>query len=119
MDEHELRRLMYTAQLPNKGTFVIRYPRGRGVLTDWKCPLEEIEVGTGRKLHDGKDVAILSIGPIGNNVENAIKKYNETFVKDLLSNMSKKIYGHCEDPIGVIKKCKSVLCFTTFSNAGK
>ncbi|MBP7374427.1 MAG: 1-deoxy-D-xylulose-5-phosphate synthase, partial [Prevotella sp.] len=78
MNEHELRRLMYTAQLPNKGTFVIRYPRGRGVLSDWKCPLEEIKVGTGRILHDGKDVAILSIGPIGNNVENAIKKYNET-----------------------------------------
>lgn len=77
MDEHELRRLMYTAQLPDKGTFVIRYPRGRGVLSDWKCPLEEIKVGTGRILHDGKDVAILSIGPIGNNVENAIKKYNE------------------------------------------
>lgn len=77
MDEHELRRLMYTAQLPDKGTFVIRYPRGRGVLSDWKCPLEEIEIGTGRKLQDGKDVAILSIGPIGNNVENAIKKYNE------------------------------------------
>lgn len=77
MDEHELRRLMYTAQLPDKGTFVIRYPRGRGVLSDWKCPLEEIGIGTGRKLQDGKDVAILSIGPIGNNVENAIKKYNE------------------------------------------
>src|SRR5574344_1606594 len=61
MNEHELRRLMYTAQLPNKGTFVIRYPRGRGVLSDWKCPLEEIGIGTGRKLQDGKDVAILSI----------------------------------------------------------
>ena len=47
MDEHELRRLMYTAQLPDKGPFVIRYPRGRGVLVDWKCPLEEIPVGRG------------------------------------------------------------------------
>lgn len=64
MNEHELRCLMYTAQLPDKGTFVIRYPRGTWSFTDWKCPLEEIEVGTGRKLHDGKDVAILSIGPI-------------------------------------------------------
>lgn len=73
MDERELRRLMYTAQLPDKGTFVIRYPRGNGVLTDWKCPLEEIEVGTGRCLHDGNDVAVLSIGPIGNDVEKAIK----------------------------------------------
>lgn len=73
MDERELRRLMYTAQLPDKGTFVIRYPRGNGVLTDWKCSLEEIEVGTGRCLHDGNDVAVLSIGPIGNDVEKAIK----------------------------------------------
>lgn len=78
MNEHELRRLMYTAQLPDKGAFVIRYPRGRGVLSDWKCPLEEIKVGTGRILHDGKDVAILSIGPIGNNVEIAIKEFSET-----------------------------------------
>ena len=72
MDEHELRRLMYTAQLPNKGPFVIRYPRGGGVLKDWRCPLEEIKVGTGRKLKDGTDVAVLSIGPIGNNVTEAI-----------------------------------------------
>ncbi|MBO4827685.1 MAG: 1-deoxy-D-xylulose-5-phosphate synthase [Prevotella sp.] len=72
MDEHELRRLMYTAQLPEKGTFVIRYPRGRGELTDWQCPFEEITVGTGRKLHDGTDVAVLSIGPIGNEVKKAI-----------------------------------------------
>ena len=72
MDEHELRRLMYTAQLPDKGPFVIRYPRGGGVLLDWRCPLEEIKVGTGRKLHNGNDVAVLSIGPIGNNVTEAI-----------------------------------------------
>ena len=72
MDEHELRRLMFTAQLPDKGPFVIRYPRGGGVLVDWRCPLEEIKVGTGRKLHDGSDVAVLSIGPIGNNVTEAI-----------------------------------------------
>ena len=72
MDEHELRRLMYTAQLPCKGSFVIRYPRGKGVLTDWECPLTEIKVGTGRRLHDGWDVAVLSIGPIGNDVEKAI-----------------------------------------------
>ncbi len=73
LDEHELRRMMYTAQLPDKGPFVIRYPRGGGVLQDWRCPLEEIKVGTGRKLHDGDDVAVLSIGPIGNNVTKAIE----------------------------------------------
>ena len=66
MDEHELRRLMYTAQLPDKGPFVIRYPRGRGVLVDWKCPLEEIPVGKGRKLKEGNDLAVITIGPIGN-----------------------------------------------------
>ena len=77
MNEHELRRLMYTAQLPGKGTFVIRYPRGCGVLTDWRCPFEEIEVGTGRKLQDGTDIAILSIGPIGNTVEEAIREIQE------------------------------------------
>ena len=74
MDERELRRLMYTAQLPDNGTFVIRYPRGRGVLTDWECPLAEVEVGTGRRIHDGWDVAVLSIGPIGNDVEQAIRQ---------------------------------------------
>ncbi len=99
MDEHELRRLMYTAQLPGKGTFVIRYPRGRGVLKDWHCPLEEIEVGTGRKLRDGSDIAILSVGPVGNNAEKAIElmaesnstlsiaHYDMRFVKPLDENL--------------------------------
>ena len=72
MNEHELRRMMYTAQLDGKGPFVIRYPRGRGVLVDWRCPLEAIEVGTSRKLRDGDDVAVLTIGPIGNDVERII-----------------------------------------------
>ena len=74
MDEHELRRLMYTAQLPDKGPFVIRYPRGGGELQDWRCPLEEVKVGTGRKLHDGDDVAVLTIGPMGNNAMRAIEQ---------------------------------------------
>ena len=72
MNEHELRNLMYTAQLDGKGPFVIRYPRGNGVLVDWRCPFEEIKVGTGRKLRDGDDVAVLTIGPIGNDVEDVI-----------------------------------------------
>ena len=76
MDEHELRRLMFTSQLPNKGTFVIRYPRGQGQLVDWKCPLEEVEVGTGRRMREGKSVAVLSIGPIGTSVEQAIDESN-------------------------------------------
>ena len=76
MDEHELRRLMFTAQLPDKGTFVIRYPRGQGQLVDWKCPLEEVEVGTGRRMREGKSIAVLSIGPIGTSVEQAIDESN-------------------------------------------
>lgn len=72
-DECELRRLMYTAQLPDKGAFVIRYPRGRGSQVDWKCPLEEIEVGTGRCIKEGTDIALLSIGPIGRTALEAIK----------------------------------------------
>ena len=74
MNEHELRHLMYTAQLPDKGPFVIRYPRGRGVLKDWKCPLEEIPVGKGRKLKDGKDMAVVTLGPIGNIAAKAIER---------------------------------------------
>jgi 1-deoxy-D-xylulose-5-phosphate synthase len=71
MNEEELRNMMYTAQLPNAGTYVIRYPRGRGVLTDWKKPFREIPVGKGRMIKDGKDLAILSIGHIGNEVVKA------------------------------------------------
>ena len=75
MDEAELRRLMFTAQKDGGcGPFVIRYPRGRGVLVDWRCPLEAVEVGKGRKLRDGSDVAVLSIGPIGNDVEEIISQ---------------------------------------------
>ena len=72
-DEMELRRMMYTAQLPDMGPFVIRYPRGRGRLTEWHCPLEKVEVGTARKLKSGKDLAILTIGPIGNLAADAIE----------------------------------------------
>ncbi len=73
MNEHELRNLMYTAQLDGKGPFVIRYPRGHGVIVEWHNEFEEIEVGTGRKLKDGNSVAVLSVGPIGNNVTKAIE----------------------------------------------
>lgn len=74
MNEHELRNLMYTAQMPGQGTFVIRYPRGRGVLTEWKNEMEEIVVGTGRTIRSGKDLAVLTIGPIGNDVERVIER---------------------------------------------
>lgn len=73
MDELELRRLMYTAQLPDKGTFVIRYPRGHGVVSgEWRCPLEEVAVGTGRRLRRGRRVAVVTIGPVGNAAAAAI-----------------------------------------------
>lgn len=103
MNEHELRRLMYTAQLPGKGTFVIRYPRGRGVLADWHCQLEEVKVGTGRKLRDGDDIAVLSVGPVGNNVVKAVEMiendgdgisvahYDMRFVKPLDGNLLKEV----------------------------
>lgn len=76
-DEQELRRLMYTAQMPDKGPFVIRYPRGRGSLVDWRCPLIEAKVGTGRKLKDGKDMAVITIGPIGQVAAKAIARAEE------------------------------------------
>ena len=72
MNEHELRNLMYSAQLPNQGSYVIRYPRGNGVLVDWKNPMEEIKTGTGRKLKDGDDIAVITIGPIGNDAAKVI-----------------------------------------------
>lgn len=74
MDEHELRRLMYTAQLPGKGPFIIRYPRGRGSLVDWKCAFEEIPVGKGRKLKEGTDLVVITIGPIGKLAAKAIAR---------------------------------------------
>ncbi len=72
MDERELRHMMYTAQLANKGPFVIRYPRGRGTSKDWRCPMEELPTGKGRMLKDGKDIALLSLGPLGNVASEAI-----------------------------------------------
>ena len=72
-DECELRRLMYTATQPGKGTFVIRYPRGKGSLVDWRCPLETVEVGKGRRLTTGDDVAFLTIGPIGKIMEPVVE----------------------------------------------
>ena len=77
MNEHELRNLMYTAQLPDKGPIVIRYPRGRGVLVDWRNSFEEVPVGKGRKLSEGEEVAVLSLGPIGNTVQKVVQELQE------------------------------------------
>ena len=112
MDEHELRRLMYTAQLPDKGTFVIRYPRGHGVLPDWHCPLTEINVGTGRCLRQGEHVAIVSIGPIGNNATKAIAQsglnvghYDLRFLKPLDDALLHDICQHYDRLITLEDGC--------------
>ncbi len=76
-DEVELRNLMYTAQLPDQGPFIIRYPRGRGILPDWRKPFSPVVIGTGRKLKDGDNIAVLSIGPIGNLAEQAISAWEK------------------------------------------
>jgi 1-deoxy-D-xylulose-5-phosphate synthase len=65
MNEEELRNMMFTAQLPDAGTWSIRYPRGNGVMPEWRTPFQQMDVGKGRKLRDGVDVAILTIGPLG------------------------------------------------------
>lgn len=104
-DEHELRRLMFTAQLPDKGPFAIRYPRGRGYLTDWCCPLEEVEVGKGRKLKDGTDLAVITIGSIGHEAAAAIARaeaekgcslahYDLRFLKPLDEAMLHEVGAH-------------------------
>ena len=78
MNEEELRNLMYTAQLKDQGPFSIRYPRGNGVMTDWKTPLKEIRIGEGRKVSIGEDVAILTIGHPGNFAQEAIQELKES-----------------------------------------
>ena len=77
MDEHYLRHLMYTSQLEGKGPFAIRYPRGGGVKVDWECEMKELPVGKGRRLADGEQLAVLSIGTIGNEVQQALAMLKE------------------------------------------
>ena len=104
MNEAELRDLMYTAQLDsNELPFVIRYPRGEGMLVDWKTPMKEIKVGTGRKLKDGKDIAILTFGHPGNFAAEAIRDvkkeginpahYDMRFVKPLDEEMLHDVFS--------------------------
>lgn len=101
MNENELRNMMYTAQLPDKGPFVIRYPRGKSVNEDWRKPFEELEIGKGRRLREGKDIAILSVGHIGNVAMAAAEElsklgieagvYDMRFVKPLDTGMLQDI----------------------------
>ncbi len=77
MNEHELRDMMYTAQTGNHGPFVIRYPRGKGVLVDWRNEMQEMAIGKGVKLKDGASAAVVSIGTLGNHAAKAIAKIEE------------------------------------------
>ena len=115
MNEQELRNLMYTAQLANQGPFTIRYPRGNGVMTDWKTPLEEISVGKGRKVSSGDEVALLSIGHPGNFAQQAIKKlaskgivpahYDMRFVKPLDEMLLHEVFSKFEKVITIEDGC--------------
>jgi len=80
MNEQELRNMMYSAQLEDRGPYTIRYPRGEGVMPEWRTPLEELPVGKGRQVSEGSDIAILSIGHIGNEAMNAVEKLKENGV---------------------------------------
>ena len=112
MNEAELRDLMYTAQLDsNELPFVIRYPRGEGMLVDWKTPMKEIKVGTGRKLKDGKDIAVLTFGHPGNFAAAAIRDvkqeginpahYDMRFVKPLDEEMLHDVFSNYSKVITV------------------
>ncbi len=112
MNEAELRNLMYTAQLDsNKYPFVIRYPRGEGVMSDWRKPMEEIKIGTGRKIKDGREVAILSFGHPGNFAAAAIREvkadgldpahYDMRFVKPLDEEILHEVFSRYNKVITV------------------
>lgn len=96
--------MMYTAQLDGKGPFSIRYPKGRGVLTDWETPMQELEIGKGRKIREGKDVAIITIGHVGNYALEASEKlekenistsvYDIRFLKPIDEQILKEIFDN-------------------------
>jgi 1-deoxy-D-xylulose-5-phosphate synthase len=111
MNEEELRNLMYTAQLPDKGPFSIRYPRGKGVMTEWKTPFKEIKIGTGRKIKSGSDIAFLTIGAIGNYTIKACEElsnqgvsaahYDMRFVKPLDETLLHEVFSKFDKIITV------------------
>ncbi len=115
MNEAELRNLMYTAQQENMGPFSIRYPRGKGVMTEWKTAFQKIKVGTGRKLTSGSDVAILTIGHPGNFAQEAIDKlskegisvahYDMRFVKPIDEIMLHEVFTKFDKIITVEDGC--------------
>jgi 1-deoxy-D-xylulose-5-phosphate synthase len=102
MNEAELRNLMFTAQLKDMGPFSIRYPRGKGVMTEWKTAMKEIKVGTGRKINSGNEIAVLTIGHPGNFAQEAIQElkdsgasvahYDMRFVKPIDETMLHEVF---------------------------
>lgn len=115
MNEAEMRNMMFTAQLPDQGPFTIRYPRGQGVIVDWKTPMKEMKVGTGRKVCGGEDVAILSLGHIGNKAVEACAlleeqgisaaHYDMRFVKPLDELLLHEVFGKFEKVITIEDGC--------------
>ncbi|RYF22222.1 MAG: 1-deoxy-D-xylulose-5-phosphate synthase [Flavobacteriales bacterium] len=115
MNEEELRNLMYTAQQENIGPFTIRYPRGNGVMPDWKRPFKALEIGKGRKICDGEDVAILSIGHVGNFAVEACQELNSEgifpahfdmrFVKPLDATMLHDVFTRFKNIITIEDGC--------------
>jgi 1-deoxy-D-xylulose-5-phosphate synthase len=115
MNEEELRNLMYTAQLPNQGPFSIRYPRGNGVMTEWKTPFKAIKIGEGRKVTAGEDIAILTIGHPGNFAQKAIEAlkgsgvsiahYDMRFVKPLDTLLLHEIFSKFSKVLTVEDGC--------------
>jgi 1-deoxy-D-xylulose-5-phosphate synthase len=115
MNESELRNLMYTAQLPDKGPFSIRYPRGEGVQTDWKQPFKEIKIGTGRRVRNGSDLAILTIGHPGNFALDAAEQlrkqgadiavYDMRFVKPIDEILLHEVFAKFDKVITVEDGC--------------
>ena len=87
MDDHELRNMMYTAQLPNHGPVVIRYPRGLSVYSDWKSPMEEIKIGEGRCIREGSDVAFICLGHPGNDALKAAEKLEKQGISAAVYDM--------------------------------
>jgi 1-deoxy-D-xylulose-5-phosphate synthase len=115
MNEEELRNLMFTAQQENMGPFVIRYPRGNGVMIDWQRPFKAIPVGKGHMVSDGEEVAILSIGTIGNEVVKATTElaqdgiypahYDMRFVKPLDQELLHEVFQKFDKVITVEDGC--------------
>ncbi len=116
MNEEELRNMMYTAQLPDAGTWSIRYPRGNGVMPEWRTPFQQLEVGKGRKMRDGSDVAVLTIGPLGHTALEACAElelqgvsaahYDMRFVKPIDEELLHRVFQKFSKVITLEDGCR-------------